>query len=135
MKHTYTEIDIPKIVRQILASSQYKTFLFYGKMGVGKTTLIKEFLQQLGVKEVSGSPTFSIVNEYGIPNDLIYHFDFYRIDTLEEAYDMGVEDYLYSGNYVFIEWPEKIESLLPEKAHKLVIERSENGERIIIEII
>ncbi len=135
MKHTYTEIDIPKIVRQILASSQYKTFLFYGKMGVGKTTLIKEFLQQLGVKEVSGSPTFSIVNEYEIPNDLIYHFDFYRIDTLEEAYDMGVEDYLYSGNYVFIEWPEKIESLLPEKAHKLVIERSENGERIIIEII
>ncbi len=133
MKYTYSEIDLPKIASQILASSTYKTFLFYGKMGVGKTTLIKELLKQLGVDEVSGSPTFSIVNEYEIPNDLVYHFDFYRINQLEEAYDMGVEDYLYSGHYVFMEWPEKIESLLPEDSHKLLIERLDTGERVLSE--
>lgn len=131
MKQTYSEIDLPKIANQILASSKYKTFLFYGKMGVGKTTLIKELLKQMGVEEFSGSPTFSIVNEYEISKDLIYHFDFYRINHIEEAYDMGVEDYFYSGHYVFIEWPENIEQLLPIESHKLLLERIDNDQRTI----
>lgn len=131
MKHTYSEIDLPKIAKQILASSKYKTFLFYGKMGVGKTTLIKELLKQLGVEEFSGSPTFSIVNEYEIPQDIIYHFDFYRINKLEEAYDMGIEDYFYSGHYVFIEWPEKIETLLPPESHKLLLVKTDDEERTL----
>lgn len=131
MKVTYTQKDIPQIADQILTSSASKIFLFYGSMGVGKTTLIKEIAKKLGVTETSGSPSFSIVNEYEIPNDKIYHFDFYRIEKVEEAYDIGIEDYLYSGHYIFIEWPEKIKELLPETGAEIHIIKNKNGSRTL----
>lgn len=90
-----------------------RIFLFYGDMGAGKTTLIKSLCKQLGTNDNVASPTFSIVNEYVAPKGNIYHFDFYRLKTQTEAMDMGFEEYLYSGNYCFIEWPEKIPDLLP----------------------
>lgn len=116
MELTYTQDQISKVAEEILKLSGSKIFLFYGEMGVGKTTLIKEIVKQLGVTEISGSPSFSIVNEYDGKHGSIYHFDFYRIKNIEEAYDIGVEDYFYSDNYVFIEWPENIKELLPENA-------------------
>tara|TARA_B100002051_G_C16561710_1_gene547892 strand:+ start:84 stop:497 length:414 start_codon:yes stop_codon:yes gene_type:complete len=131
MEFTYTQNEIGKVAEQLLKNSVSKTFLFYGNMGVGKTTLIKELAKQLGVKETSSSPSFSIVNEYDTPLGAIYHFDFYRIKDINEAFDIGLEDYLYSGNYVFIEWPEKIEKLLPENANKLKIEIDKNGSRTL----
>lgn len=97
-------------------ASGEKIFLFYGDMGAGKTTFIKAICMELGVKEMANSPTFSIVNEYVGANSLIYHFDFYRIKNEYEAIDLGFEDYVYSGNYCFIEWPEKIAGLLPHDA-------------------
>ena len=109
-----------------------KIFAFYGKMGSGKTTFIKELCKQLGSDENITSPTFSIVNEYETNNNgLIYHFDFYRIENQEEAYDLGYEDYLFSDNYCFIEWPELIENLLPENCIRVNIEELEDGTRQI----
>ncbi|KXN98074.1 hydrolase [Aequorivita aquimaris] len=131
MEFTYTQNEIGKVAEQLLKNSVSKTFLFYGNMGVGKTTLIKELTKQLGVMETSSSPSFSIANEYDTPRGVIYHFDFYRIKNINEAFDIGLEDYLYSGNYVFIEWPEKIEKLLPENANKLKIEINKNGSRTL----
>ncbi len=131
MKLTYSQKELPQIAKSILNYSTSRVFLFYGTMGVGKTTLIKELSHQLGAQEIASSPTFSIVNEYEIPEDLIYHFDFYRIETPQEALDLGFEDYLYSGHYVFIEWPEKIAELLSEDAVKLQIEKNKNGRRTL----
>ena len=109
-----------------------RVFAFYGKMGVGKTTFIKALCEQLGVEDVITSPTFALVNEYtpgkGEP---IYHFDFYRIKKIEEVYDMGYEDYFYSGNLCLLEWPELIEDLLPEDAVKVTITEKEDGSRIL----
>ncbi|HEY1023764.1 MAG TPA: tRNA (adenosine(37)-N6)-threonylcarbamoyltransferase complex ATPase subunit type 1 TsaE [Sphingobacteriaceae bacterium] len=93
-----------------------KVFLFEGDMGAGKTTFIKSLCEQLGSADVVSSPTFSIVNEYDYPEGLIYHFDFYRLKSEAEAYDLGYEDYFYSGNYCFIEWPSKVENLWPGNA-------------------
>lgn len=105
---------------------------FYGKMGAGKTTLIKELCKQLGVIDVVNSPTFSLVNEYHTENgETIYHFDFYRINKLEEVYDFGYEEYFYSGNLCLIEWPELIEPLLPENTLKLQIVENTNGLRVV----
>ena len=101
---------------------------FYGAMGAGKTTFIRAVCQELGVHEPVTSPTFAIVNEYDGP---IYHFDFYRIKKLEEVYDMGYEDYFYSGALCFIEWPELIEELLPTDAVKVSIREQENGTRTV----
>ncbi len=108
-------------------------FAFYGKMGVGKTTFIKAVCEELGVTDVINSPTFAIVNEYrsDMGGELIYHFDFYRIKKLEEVFDMGYEDYFYSGALCFIEWPELVEELLPEDAVKVCIEEQEDGTRIL----
>ena len=108
-------------------------FAFYGKMGAGKTTFIKAICEALGVTDVITSPTFAIVNEYRSEedNELIYHFDFYRIKKLEEVYDMGYEDYFYSGSLCFLEWPELIEELLPEDAVKVTIEETQDGSRLI----
>lgn len=131
MEFTYTQKEIGRITEQILKESHSKIFLFYGEMGVGKTTLIKELVKKLGVVETSSSPSFSIVNEYDTPDGPIYHFDFYRINEVAEAYDIGVEDYLYSGNYIFIEWPEKISKLLPQKVNKLDIKINKNGSRTL----
>jgi len=109
-----------------------KVFAFHGSMGAGKTTFIKALCEELGVTETVGSPTFAIINEYkdgqGLP---IYHFDFYRINKLEEVYDFGYEDYFYSGNLCLIEWPELVESLLPENTVRISIEELEDGSRII----
>ena len=107
-----------------------KVFAFYGKMGAGKTTFIKAPCETLGVKDVITSPTFSLINEYtdGKGNS-IYHFDFYRIKKLEEVYDMGYEDYFYSGNLCLLEWPELIEEILPENVIKVTIEEQADGTR------
>ena len=111
-----------------------RVFAFYGKMGAGKTTFIKAICECLGVDDVITSPTFAIVNEYSSAESgqVIYHFDFYRIKKLEEVYDMGYEEYFDSGNPCFIEWPELIESLLPEDAVKVNIEEQEDGSRVVI---
>lgn len=108
-------------------------FAFYGKMGAGKTTFIKALCKALGVEDEVNSPTFAIVNEYRSETtaELIYHFDFYRIKKVEEVYDLGYEDYFYSGALCFIEWPELIEELLPEDTKKISIEENNDGERII----
>lgn len=115
------------------AMYQNTVFAFYGKMGAGKTTFIKAVCEALGVTEVVNSPTFSIVNEYRseTTGELIYHFDFYRIKKLDEVYDMGYEDYFYSGAVCFIEWPELIEELLPGDALKVEIAEQEDGSRIV----
>ncbi len=106
-------------------------FAFYGKMGAGKTTFVKAICEELGVEDTITSPTFAIVNEYrsDLAGELIYHFDFYRIKKLDEVYDMGYEDYFYSGAICFIEWPELIEELLPGNTVKVSIEEVPNGER------
>ena len=108
-------------------------FAFYGKMGAGKTTFSNAICECLGVDDVITSPTFAIVNEYSSAESgqVIYHFDFYRIKKLEEVYDMGYEEYFDSGNPCFIEWPELIESLLPEDAVKVNIEEQEDGSRVV----
>ena len=107
---------------------------FYGEMGVGKTTFIKEICKNLGVEDVVSSPTFSIINEYLTENnESVYHFDFYRIEKEEEAFDIGYEEYFYQGNLCLIEWPEKISSIIPENIIKVQITRSD--EQRIIEII
>ena len=105
-------------------------FAFYGKMGAGKTTFTKAPCEALGVQDVINSPTFAIVNEYEAGNgDPIYHFDFYRIKRISEAYDIGVDDYFYSGNLCFIEWPELVEEILPEETVKVTIEETPDGKR------
>lgn len=111
----------------------HTVFAFYGKMGAGKTTFVKAICEELGVEDVITSPTFAIVNEYEVKDSsLIYHFDFYRIKRLEEVYDMGYEDYFYSGALCFIEWPELIEDLLPDDAVKVNIEEKPDGTRSVI---
>jgi len=108
-----------------------RVFAFYGSMGAGKTTFVKAICEELGVEEVITSPTFAIVNEYEAKNSRIFHFDFYRIKKLEEVYDMGYEDYFYSGDLCMIEWPELIEELLPEDAVKVCITEQEDGSRLV----
>lgn len=117
----------------VAALEESTVFAFYGKMGAGKTTFIKAVCEELGVEDVITSPTFAIVNEYRseTSGELIYHFDFYRIKKIEEVYDMGYEDYFYSGALCFIEWPELIEELLPGDAVKVTIEEEEDGSRIV----
>lgn len=114
------------------AMGNHKVFAFYGSMGVGKTTFIKAVCEELGVKETVTSPTFAIVNEYrDKTNTSIYHFDFYRINRLEEVFDFGYEDYFYSGNVCFIEWPELVETILPENCIKIAIRSTEDGCRVV----
>ena len=123
---------IHEAAREFIAAMGDNTvFALYGKMGAGKTTFIKELCQELGVEDVVTSPTFAVINEYrsDIAGELIYHFDFYRIKKLEEVYDMGYEDYFYSGALCFIEWPELVEELLPGNTIKVTIEEQEDGSR------
>ena len=108
-----------------------KIFLFYGDMGAGKTTFIKSLCEQLGIKETVTSPTFSIVNEYRGKTNKIYHFDFYRLKNQNEALDMGYEEYFYSGDYCFIEWPEKISDLLPPHYIRIDIQVLGANERLL----
>lgn len=122
--------QIQEVAEQIIASNPKKIILFNGEMGVGKTTLIKQLCKSLGVQDATSSPTFSLVNEYQTSNNkTVYHFDFYRLNKETEALDMGVDDYLYSGNWCFIEWSEKIANLLPEEYSTITIQLMEDGKR------
>ena len=111
--------DLKQAAAKLLSLVKTKTLLFYGEMGAGKTTLISALVTELGGVLETSSPTFSIVNEYPVKHDLVYHFDFYRIETVYEALDFGVEEYFDSGCWNYIEWPQKIESLIPEP-HTLI---------------
>ena len=134
MEIRFREENIKQAARQFVEGMGENTvFAFYGKMGAGKTTFIKAICEELGVDDTVTSPTFAIVNEYeaagGRP---IYHFDFYRIKKVSEAYDMGCEEYFYSGHPCFIEWPELIEEVLPEETVNVTIEVLTDGERRLV---
>ncbi len=129
MTATYNITDLSKIATQILDQMASKTLLLYGDMGSGKTTLVKALVVALGGKNAASSPTFSIVNEYKVKNDKVYHFDMYRIENETEAYDIGIEEYLYSGHYNFIEWPEKITALLPQDADSIYLHINQDDSR------
>ena len=124
--------QIDEAANQLLESVNSKIILFYGEMGVGKTTLISALVKQLGGDSEVSSPTFSIVNEYIVDIDKVYHFDFYRIEDEYEALDIGVEDYFESGHWIFIEWPDKIKKILPLNAEFSYIKLNENGSRSLI---
>lgn len=118
LKRTFQLDEIHDVAKQLLKKSPNKVLCLYGDMGVGKTTLVKAMVKELGAADVANSPTFGLVNEYSDKNDnpLAYHFDFYRLNNEMEALDMGFEDYLNSNAWLFIEWPDKISSLLPNDA-------------------
>lgn len=123
---------LPQAAQQLLANAgRNKVFLFFGEMGAGKTTLIKAICEALGVETAVSSPTFSLVNEYEYPEGLIYHFDCYRLKSPTEALDFGIEEYLYSGEYCLVEWPEKIEGLWPEAYVKVSVKVDDGGNRQI----
>ena len=126
--------DIRQVANEFIQAMGDRTvFAFYGKMGAGKTTFIKAVCEELGVDDVINSPTFSIINEYRSEKtgELIYHIDFYRIDKLSEARDISIEDYFYSGALCYIEWPEKIEPLLPADTARITIEENSDGSRTL----
>lgn len=114
MERKYSLDELHDVAKEVIKNAKFKVLLFEGVMGVGKTTLIKEITKELGVIDVVSSPTFSLVNEYHTQNSTkVYHFDFYRIEDEEEALDIGVDEYFYSGDWCLIEWPLKIKNLLP----------------------
>lgn len=125
--------DYPKTAQDFIRLlDKGNVFAFYGKMGSGKTTLIKSICDELGVKDTINSPTFAIVNEYEDRDGRsIFHFDFYRIKSLDEVYNMGYEEYVYGNGICFMEWPELIEELLPEDCIKVYIEENNDGTRFI----
>ena len=125
--------EIRDVARQFLKRvGDHKIMAFYGKMGVGKTTFIKALCEELGVQDVINSPTFAIVNEYmDGEGETIYHFDFYRIKRPEEVFDIGFEEYVYSGKLCLMEWPELIEPVLPEETLKITITENPDTTRTI----
>lgn len=132
MKITYVLSEIDSVAAQIIECAKSNILLFDGNMGVGKTTLITSLAKQLGVTEIVTSPTFSIVNEYRtIDDDIIYHFDLYRIHQEEEVLDIGFEEYIAQGDWVFIEWPDKIPNFIPENSQKVQILIDEQGQRTL----
>ena len=133
MEIIFKEEDIRQAARQFVEHMGENTvFAFYGKMGAGKTTFIKAVCEELGVDDTITSPTFAIVNEYEAANGRpIYHFDFYRIKKISEAYDIGCEEYFYSGHPCFIEWPEMAESALPDETIMITIVPQNNGSRTV----
>jgi len=132
MIKNYTLEELPLIAKEVIKNAQNNVLLFYGEMGVGKTTLIKEIVKLLGVTDTVSSPTFSLVNEYHTANDeQVFHFDFYRIDDEEEALDMGIEEYFYSNSWCLVEWPNKVENLVPLNAVKILITATNNQLRTI----
>ncbi|MDN3667176.1 tRNA (adenosine(37)-N6)-threonylcarbamoyltransferase complex ATPase subunit type 1 TsaE [Algibacter miyuki] len=132
MKVTYQLKDVERIAKQLIENVKSKTLLFRGEMGVGKTTLISAIIKVLGSHDDVSSPTFSIVNEYQLNDKKIYHFDLYRINDLEEAYNFGIEDYLDSDNWIIIEWPEILEPLYSGTENIISIELlSENTRQLV----
>lgn len=134
MTEIYSLEEINKVAKQILSTPNLKKVItFHATMGAGKTTLIKELVKELGVTGNSSSPTFSLVNEYeSETGETIYHFDLYRINDELEAYDMGIDEYFYSGNWCFIEWPEKVPHLLPLDHASIVIRTLPTGKRELL---
>jgi len=132
MKENYSLSEIKNIAQQLIKQFDTpKTLLFYGDMGVGKTTLIKEIALQLGVTEATTSPTFSLVNEYKGTTAKIFHFDFYRIEDEMEVYDIGIEDYFYQNAWCLVEWPEKIPNIIPQEAITIHLTKDKGGNRVI----
>ncbi|WGK94180.1 MULTISPECIES: tRNA (adenosine(37)-N6)-threonylcarbamoyltransferase complex ATPase subunit type 1 TsaE [Flavobacterium] len=130
MEIVFTIDKLELVAQQIIAQQPNKVILFNGEMGVGKTTLIKQLCKELGVLDATSSPTFSLVNEYETTaNQIVYHFDFYRLKNEMEALDMGADDYFYSENWCFIEWAEKIPNLIPEHHSVITIELLPDGKR------
>lgn len=129
--------ELPQAAEQLLhIAPNYKIFLFFGDMGAGKTTLIKSVCKVLGVNDLVSSPTFSIINEYASASGPVYHFDFYRLKNDAEAFDLGLDEYFYSGNYCFIEWPERIENFWPESFVQVDLKTlQENNRSMEIRII
>lgn len=133
MELEYNLEEIHIAARQLLDATPQKVMLFYGEMGAGKTTLIKEIARTLGVVGATSSPTFSLVNEYHInEHELFYHFDVYRLNSELEAYDMGMDEYLHSGHWCCVEWAEKVPNLIPENHTVVRLQLTENGMRRMI---
>ena len=132
MNKIYTLQKLPQIAEELIETVSNKTLLFYGDMGIGKTTLIKELIKQLDSDDVVSSPTFSLVNEYhSRKGEKIYHFDFYRIENENEALDIGIEDYFYDNDWCLIEWPEKVKNLLPLNAVEIHLSINDDETRSI----
>ena len=132
MNKNYSLENLSAVAAGIIAVVKSKTILFYGEMGVGKTTLIKEICKQLEVVDTISSPTYSLVNEYLTSKEVkVFHFDFYRITDEEEVLDIGIEDYLYNNDWCLIEWPQNVENLLPLEAVEIHLSLLENGQRNI----
>ena len=128
----YSLSELTDVAQKVIKNSKNNVLLFYGEMGVGKTTLIKEIVKQLGVNDNVSSPTFSLVNEYhSTDGSKIFHFDFYRINNEDEALDMGIEEYFYSKNWCLVEWPNKVENLVPLNAVNITIKVNKNDLRTI----
>ncbi|GAB7256549.1 tRNA (adenosine(37)-N6)-threonylcarbamoyltransferase complex ATPase subunit type 1 TsaE [Polaribacter sp. OB-PA-B3] len=132
MNKDYSLDNLSEIATELIKVAAHKTLLFYGEMGAGKTTLIKQICKVLSVEDNISSPTFSLVNEYQTSKgEKVFHFDFYRITDEEEALDMGIEDYLYNNTWCLIEWPQNVENLLPLDAVEIHLSILENGQRNI----
>lgn len=132
MVKNYALEELPEIAKEVIKSAKNKVLLFYGEMGVGKTTLIKEIVKQLGSLDNVSSPTFSLVNEYHTVNgEKVYHFDFYRINNENEALDIGIEEYFYSDCWCLIEWPEKVKNLVPLNSVMITITANNDQLRTI----
>ncbi|HEY4617112.1 MAG TPA: tRNA (adenosine(37)-N6)-threonylcarbamoyltransferase complex ATPase subunit type 1 TsaE [Flavobacterium sp.] len=132
MEFIFSLDEIENVARSVVAENPNKVILFHGEMGAGKTTFIKQLAKELGVTEATSSPTFSLVNEYQTTNNqTVYHFDFYRLKNETEALDMGVDEYLYSGQWCFIEWAEQIPNLVPETHSVISIKELPDGRRAL----
>jgi len=127
-----SEDDLLATANEILNLAEYKIFILSGDLGAGKTTFTKSVMRLLNSEDEASSPTFSLINEYHAKDEIFYHIDLYRLERLEEVIDIGIEDYLYSGNYCFIEWPQIIQSILPDEHHSLEFHILDNDKRKII---
>lgn len=131
MEICYGISEVEQVAKKLIENAKTKTLLFYGDMGVGKTTLIKTIVKVLGSTDEVSSPTFSIVNEYKLQDEKIFHFDLYRINDIEEAYNFGIEDYLDAPFWKLIEWPEKTESILYDDFDVITLKLDKNNNRIL----